>query len=157
MNATVAADQVKPAIPPRVKKLSDELKDKAVRELSLAKWSHWLNIAAMLLTLLATGATVIYGLLPNHSSATTAALALVPSGIALFATSLKLETRCNWHYKRYYALSALIRTLEIELPDVPTQDQISAVSTSLSKLEIDMESLWERDLSLDWQHFQKKS
>jgi hypothetical protein len=98
---------------------------------------------------------VTYGLLPNHSSQVTAALALVPGGIAVLATSLKFETRCNWHYKRYYALCALIRTLEIELPESPTHDQLKAVSASLSKLEIDMEAVWESDLSLDWKHFQK--
>jgi|SRR5215510_3591342 len=140
----------------KVQKLSSELRDKKARELTLAQWSHWLNICAMVLTLIATGAAVTYGLLPNHSSQVTAALALVPGGIALLATSLKFESRCNWHYKRFYALSALIRTLEIELPETPTQDQLTAVSTSLSKLEIDMEAIWENDVSLDWQQFEKK-
>jgi hypothetical protein len=109
----------------------------------------------MVLTLITTGAAVTYGLLPNHSSQVTAALALVPGGIALLATSLKFEARCNWHYKRFYALSALIRTLEIELPETPTQDQLTSVSTSLSRLEIDLEVVWENNLSLDWKHFQK--
>jgi hypothetical protein len=139
----------------KAQKLLSELKQKSARELRLAEWSHWLNVGAMLLMLITTGAAVTYGLLPNHSSQLTAGLALVPGGIALLATSLKLETRCNWHYRRHYALSALIRTIEIELPDTPTQDQIASVSTSLSKLEIDLESVWERDLSLDWKQFQK--
>src|SRR5215467_10115479 len=108
--------------PNKFQMLIDELITKQARELKLARWSHWLNVSTMLLTLLATGATVIYGILPNHSSQVTAALALVPGGLALLATSLKLENRCNWHYKRYYALSALIRTLEIETSEPPTQD-----------------------------------
>jgi hypothetical protein len=140
----------------KVQKLIGELKDKSKRELALAKWSHWLNIGAMLLTLATTGAAVWYGLRPGHSSQATAGLALLPGGIALFATGLKLETRCNWHYKRYYALSSLIRKLEIELPEEPTQEQLTEVSTSLSKLEVDMEAIWERDLSLEWQQVQKK-
>ncbi len=139
----------------KIKKLLDELKQKSARELKLAQSSHWLNVCAMLLTLITTGAAVTYGLLPNHSSQLTAGLVLVPGGIALLATSLKFETRCNWHYRRYYALSALIRCIEIELPDNPTQDQVASVSSSLSKLEIDLESIWERDLSLDWRQFQK--
>jgi hypothetical protein len=95
-------------------------------------------------------------MIPGHLSQVTAALALVPGGIAVFATSLKLEKRCNWHYKRFYALSALIRTLEFELPETPTQDDIKDISAALSKLEIDMEALWEQDVSLDWNEFKKK-
>ncbi|MBZ5673582.1 MAG: hypothetical protein LAP61_04990 [Acidobacteriia bacterium] len=139
----------------KVQRLLSELNQRSAKELKLARWSHWLNICAMLLTLITTGAAVAYGIFPNHSSQVTAGLALVPGGISLLATSLKLETRCNWHYRRYYALSALIRTIEIELPETPTQDQIVAVSTSLGKLDVDLESVWEKDLSLDWKKFQK--
>ena len=141
----------------RVQKLADELMSKKAKELKLAQWSHWLNVAAMVLTLMATAVAVTYGMLPNHSSQITAVLALLPGGFALLATSLKLENRCNWHYKRYYALSALVRTLEIELPESPTPDQLKVVSTALSKLEMDMELMWEQTVSLDWKHFQKNN
>ena len=63
----------------KVQKLLGELKAKSGRELKLARWSHWLNVCAMLLTLVTAGSAVTYGLLPGHSSQVTAGLAYAPS------------------------------------------------------------------------------
>jgi hypothetical protein len=43
------------------------------------------------------------------------------------------------------------------LPESPTPDQLKVVSTALSKLEMDMELMWEQTVSLDWKHFQKNN
>jgi hypothetical protein len=43
-----------------------ELGKNCSRELRLARWSHWLNISAMIATLVTTGVAVIYGLIPHH-------------------------------------------------------------------------------------------
>jgi hypothetical protein len=135
--------------------LLKELEEKSKHEHNLAVWSHWLNVSAMLLTLLTTALAVGYGLIPKHLSQITAGLALIPGGVALIAISLKLESRCNWHYKKHYALNELIRKLTLELPIEPTQDQLTEVSQSLGKLEIDSEVAWEATLSLDWTRFRK--
>lgn len=137
------------------KMLLTELATKISRELSLAGWSHWLNVAAMFLTVATTGIAVVYGLMANHTSQITAALALVPGGIALLATSLKLEARCNWHYRKAYMLEMLARKLRIELPDEPTQDQLSEVSHALGSLELESEAKWEETVSFDWKRFHK--
>jgi hypothetical protein len=81
---------------------------------------------------------------------------LLPGGIALLATSLKFQARCDWHYKKHYALAALIRKVQIELPDQPTQEQITDISQALGRLDMDTEGLWEKELSLDWKHFERK-
>ncbi len=135
--------------------LLKELREKTARELKNAKWAHWLNIVAMFLTLVTTGVAVVYGLLPGHSSQITAGLALIPGGIALMATSLKLEARCNWHYKKAYSLDILVRALALERPLEPTQEELTKVSQALGKLEIDSEQVWEATVSLDWEHFKK--
>ena len=83
----------------KLQSLLRELSENRARELRLARWSHWFNVSAMFTTLLTTGIAVVYGLMPNHSSQITAGLALLPGGIALLATSLKLQARCDWHYK----------------------------------------------------------
>jgi hypothetical protein len=136
--------------------LFEELDAASRRELKLAHWSHWLNVGAMAATLITTGVAVVYGLMPNHSSQITAMLALLPGGIALLATSLKLQERCDWHYKKHYALMALIRKIKIELPDSPTQEQVTDISQTLGKLDMDTEGAWEKELSLDWKHFEQK-
>ena len=139
----------------KLQSLVRELNENRARELRLARWSHWLNISAMFTTLVTTGIAVVYGLMPNHSSQITAGLALLPGGIALLATSLKLQARCDWHYKKHYALASLIRKIDIELPDQPTQEQVTEMSPALSRLEMDTEGLWEKDLSLDWKRFER--
>jgi hypothetical protein len=141
----------------KLKLLSNELDTNSARELHLARWSHWLNVGAMAATLLTTGVAVVYGFMPGHSSQLTALLALLPGGIALLATSLKFQSRCDWHYKKHYALMALSRKVRIELPDVPTQEQLTDISQTLGKLEMDTEGSWEKELSLDWKHFESKN
>ena len=82
----------------------------------------------MAATLVTTGIAVVYGLMPKHTSQITALLAFLPGGIALLATSLKLQARCDWHYKKHYALAAQIRKINIELPDTPSQEQVTEIS-----------------------------
>jgi hypothetical protein len=136
--------------------LLSELKEKSARELRLARWNHWSNVGAMVLTLLTTGVAVTYGMLPNHSSQLTAELAIVPGGIALLASSLKLGSRSNWHSRQYVGLTSLIRMVKVELPEQPTQEEITAVSHAIRNLEMDTQSIWEKDLSLNWERFEKK-
>jgi hypothetical protein len=139
-----------------LKALLMDLEEKREKELHYARWSHWLNVGAMVLTLITAGVAVVYGLIPGHSAQVTTGLALVPGGIALLARSLKLEPRCNWHYRKHHAINALVRQASIEMPDPPTQELVTEISKTFSKLEIESEAAWEKSVSFDWDRFEKK-
>jgi hypothetical protein len=140
----------------KLKKLLEELEQASNRQLALARWSHWLNVSAMVLTMLTTGAAVAYGLYPDAKAKYTAGLALVPGGIALLASTLKFQQKCDWHYRRYNGLMALVRAIKFELPEQPTQEHITAISKALSQLEVDMENMWEQNVSFEWTRFLKE-
>jgi hypothetical protein len=140
----------------KLKKLLEELEQVGKRQLTLARWSHWLNVSAMVLTLLTTGAAVAYGLYPGAQAKYTAGLALVPGGIALLASTLKFQQKCDWHYRRYNGLMALVRAIKFELPEQPTQEHITAISRAFGQLEVDMENMWEQNVSFKWTRFLKE-
>ena len=111
--------------------LLKEVRTKAGRELYLARWSHWLNVSFMVMTVAATVFAVVWGI-QNHSGKSTAIAALIPGAIALLAGNLKFEARCNWHYKRYYALEALRRRLELKLAQPPANPEVAEFSENLT-------------------------
>jgi hypothetical protein len=138
------------------KALLEELRTKAMRELCFARVSHLSNVIMMGLTILSSGLVVAYRVVCKTDSQHMAVMALIPGGIAVLATSLKLEARCSWHYRQLYGLRGMIRGLTIELPNVPTQEQLTTVSRALNKLEIESEKAWQATLSLDWKRFEQK-
>jgi hypothetical protein len=139
----------------KLKKLSEELEQASKKQWTLAKGSHWLNVSAMVLTLLTTGAAVAYGLYPGAQARYTAGLALVPGGIAILASTLKFQQKGDYHHRRYIGLMALVRAIKFELPEQPTQEEVTAISKALSQLEIDMESMWEQNVGFKWTRFLK--
>jgi len=136
--------------------LREELIEKSERHRKFGRRSRRTNNFAMMFALLAAGGAVTYGFLPNAKSQVTAVLGLVPSGIAVLATSLKLESRSHWHYSRSFAMFALLRKIDIEFPDPPSQEQLTEVSMALGKLEMDYEAAWQTELLMNWEKLFKK-
>jgi len=138
------------------KLLLDEVKCELRKELRYAKTCHSANIFLMVLTIATSAGVAIYGLTPHADAKVTGFLALVPGGIAVLAGGLKFQTKGHWHYERAFALAALRRSIEIELPELPTRAQIVELSKRFSEIDKKLNQQWVSHLSFEWDHMQKK-
>ena len=74
---------------------------------------------------------------------------------ALVATTMKFQSKANWHYRKLEALNALRRRLVYEQPESLTADNIAAISNTLTTLTERMQQEWQKEFSLDWTGFPK--
>jgi hypothetical protein len=139
------------------KMLLDEVRTELKRETLYAKACHVSNIVLMVLTLATSAGVAIYGLTPNADAKVTGFLALVPGAITVLAGSLKFQAKGHWHYERVFALSALRRSIEIELPEQPTRGQIVELSKRFSEIDKRLNQQWVNRLSFEWNNLQKKT
>jgi hypothetical protein len=139
------------------KLLLDEVRDELRKESLYAKACHVSNIVLMMLTLATSAGVAIYGLTPHADPKVTGFLALVPGAITVLAGSLKFQSKGHWHYERLFALTALRRSIEIELPEQPTREQIVDLSKRFSEIDKTLNQQWVDRLSFEWDYLQKKT
>ena len=72
------------------------------------------------------------------------ALALIPGICAAFVGQFRMQTKTDWHYRKYDAIKALLRRLNYDLPLKPTSEQIAEIGAALSKIEAEMTAAWEK-------------
>ncbi len=108
-------------------------------------------VAAVTAALTASLVAGIGGVFFNMDSKVLGGIALVPGFVAAIATSLKLQARANFHYRKRYILDGLWRRLRYELPDPPDAVKVAAVSSAWTELENTSEDLWEKGFRFSWE------
>lgn len=88
-------------------------------------------------TLIAVGASFIAGLsiaadwLPKDWLIVIAA---IPGGVLILNNSLKFEIRSHWHWRKYYALDAIVRGLDYEgLQEKDASGKLTAVNREMDE------------------------
>ena len=137
----------------RKEHLRQELDEAMRRVHGRARRSHWAAICLMLAAILCSVGTGIAGLTEVLGQKLLGALALVPGAAAIMASRFKLQTRSNWHYRKYNALSSLKSRLLYQLPVEPTAEQIAAIAEARDTLNTEMDCEWRRDIAFDWSDF----
>jgi hypothetical protein len=108
-----------------------------------------IKIGALLLEVASVATTLIYGFLPNHTSRTTALLALIPTGVAALIGYLRLEQRASWHWVMWAQVSRLITRIKIEGPLQP--EQLVAISQRIQEIQYQGEATWSYAQELDFE------
>ncbi len=139
-----------PDVSEKAKALLEELRGKKRRNRQRARSYHRMNIGTMVLVFPAMAGAFWYGFRPNHTTEITAALGLIPGGLALFAQSLRLEDRAKLHFRKAHRLEALLHAAEYERADPVTQEQMTEMSRAYTKMMFEMESEWEKATALRW-------
>jgi hypothetical protein len=109
-----------------------------------------IKIGALLLEVAGVATTLIYGFLPNHTSRTTALLALIPTGVAALAGYFRLEQRASWHRVMWAQISQLITRIKIE--GAPLQpEQLVAISQRIQEIQYQGQATWSYAQALDFE------
>jgi hypothetical protein len=145
-----------PEIRHRIDELSAELESKVKYYRRTALLNHFITLAITVLTLAASATAGLGGLFFDFSGKVAGGIALLPGIFGLIVASLKPHAKANWHYRKVDALQALGRRLKYELPEMPTADNVAAISSALSDLERSMTREWEKDLTSTWDHFTRR-
>jgi hypothetical protein len=134
----------------RAQSLNDEL-DKAIRHYRrLARLNYHFMLFLVWVAILASAAIAIGGILFDASAKLLGVIALVPTIATLINSVYQPQARSNWHYKKRDRLNALRRRLQFELPMEPSADNIAAISNEWTKLDSEMDQLWEKNVTIDW-------
>ena len=123
---------------------------------SRAKSNQITSFMLMIIALLCTVAAAICGIVFDLGK-WAGALAIMPTLIAFVASSLKLQGKAQWHYRREGELRTLRSRLKYQLSESPTADQIAAVAKSWDDMEKRMQADWERNLSFDFAALSQRS
>jgi hypothetical protein len=136
---------------------ADELRSQLEREIRherlRAVGDYWAGVILMVAALASSVLAGLGGLAFNWTAKETGAVALIPGAIAIIATTLKLEGKSDWHYRKLYQLDALRSQLLCELPESPSVQDIAAISKERSTLIRDMDLVWEKSFPLSWNQF----
>jgi hypothetical protein len=139
----------------RKSKLEHTLTDGISKYRTLGMVNSWVNFVLMLVILLASAVAAIGGISKAFNSTTTGILALVPGIVALFATTLKFQTKSSWHYRKKDELEGLLNRLNFQLPENPTADNIAAIGKELDVLNKEMTKEWDKDCSFDFAYYRQ--
>lgn len=104
----------------------------------------------MIAALACSAAAGLGGLFLSLNSKWIGGLALVPGVFAIVESTLNLQGKANWHYRKKYGLEKLRRRLLFEIPESPSADDVAAISISWAKLRDSMQSEWEKGFRLSW-------
>ncbi len=138
----------------RIEILKTQLEGDIRFEVNRAKFDHWASMILMFLALASSGVAGIGGLLEVFTIKQTGAIALLPSILALIATTLKFEGKSAWHYRKKNRLEDLRDQLILQLPEIPTLDQIAALSKKRSNCIKSFQDEWEPNFPMDWSNVQ---
>jgi hypothetical protein len=136
--------------------LAEELARKATRAGVLGKRNHSIVVTMAVLAVCASVAAGLLGLLELLSSKWIGTLALLPAGLTVASSTLKLQAKANWYYESELGLNNLLHRLRYELPDPPSVDNVAAVSEAWRTFATERENIWSRTLTLDWSNLGKK-
>jgi hypothetical protein len=139
----------------RINSLNGELTNAIEHYRRLAQWNYRLALMLMTVTLCASAIAGIGGIFFGLTGQVAGGIALLPGILALGTTVLKPQGRANWHYRKKDSLNALRRRLAYEMPEPPSPDDISAISSSWTELNAKMNEEWERNFTLSWTLFMK--
>ena len=103
--------------------------------------------------LAASGGAAVAGIVFRVPPEVVGAIALVPGVISVAATTLKLQAKAHWHYRKYDQLKQLRRRLLFELPQPPGQDEVAQIAKAWSDLETRMSKEWEENFAFDFSGF----
>jgi hypothetical protein len=134
----------------RRSELSTELEKKAQRSGDLGKRNHNIVVAMAICAVICSIAAGLLGLLGVLSSKWIGAIALLPAGLTIASSTLKLQAKATWYYENEVEYRNLLRQLKYELPSPPSLEDLSALSGKLRAFATAREELWRNVLALDW-------
>ena len=144
-----------PEIQKRAERLEKELSSAISHTNRRARLNYWTALVLIAGALLSSAAASL-GAFTRWNNNLIGALALVPGIAALIETTLKFQSKSNWRYRKVDALNALRRRLLYELPEVPTADNVAAISDAWTSVTQSMELEWEKQFSLNWTEISQK-
>jgi hypothetical protein len=115
--------------------------------LRLARTNYYSAQGLLWASLIAGSLAALFGLVQSLSEGVEKwQLGLVSAlsvAFTTFSRQVGFQQKANWHYRKVDRLRALQRRLNFELPISPTADNIAAVSSSLSAMDLQMSKEWE--------------
>jgi hypothetical protein len=131
----------------RKERLRADLETDLQRHWNLARWDHRLSLILVNLGLAASALAGIGGLLKASflgevTQPIIGGLALVPAGVAVVETTLKLTQKASWRYRRRDALRGLLRRLEYPAGAGLSLAEISSVAQAYTQLDEAMTEAW---------------
>ena len=131
----------------RRRALQADLKSLVLSSSSKGKTAYFAAFFFMVLAVLASIVAALGGIFDLFGNKIVGSLALIPGVISIFPTSLKLQARASWHYRKKDAAQGLLNEIEYGVSDPPLIDEIKAIAAKLSTLNIDMGREWETALA----------
>ena len=133
---------ISPEIQSRIERLADELQKGADRQSHDANKSYYSAQTLVFASLGCSVVAAVSGIFFNVPSRIVGAVAALPPLIAYVASSLRLEVRQNWYFRKSVALKALRSQLLYQLPAEPTVENVAAIAAARDKLVTDMQREW---------------
>jgi hypothetical protein len=113
--------------------------------------------ATVALGMAAAGSSILAGILAflKADSTLVGIFALIPAMATILISSLKLQEKANWYYKKKDALLGLYNALHFELPHPPTVEAITELSRKWTELNSTMQGDWDGKLALSVEDLKK--
>jgi hypothetical protein len=109
-----------------------------------SRWNYFAAQGMSWGSLAASSAAALLGLIPSSVDKwVVGGLAALSTALIAASRQLGFQQKANWHYRKVDRLRALQRRLLYELPISPTADNIAAISSALSAIDIEMSKEWE--------------
>jgi hypothetical protein len=142
-------DALAEAVAERKTKLLFEIDSDITRYNRHAQWSY-LFVQAMSWSSLGTSAAAgLLGLIPSGVPKwVVGSLATISAALIAAIRQSGLQQRSYWRYRKVDLLKSLRRRLEFQLPIDPSVDNIAAIASEYSSIEIEMTKDWENVRSL---------
>jgi hypothetical protein len=103
-----------------------------------------------LLAILASIGAGIAGLLGSVSSQKIGIAAFIPGALALVATTMNFDGKAKFHNRKKRAMDALLGRLKYQMPDAPTDDQISLIHKTMSDIDQRLGDEWDSVSAHNW-------
>jgi hypothetical protein len=134
----------------RVQDLQTRLQKATNEERIRGDMLHFLTVLTIGIAVGASAVAGIGGILFHLDSKIVGGIALIPGVAGVAATSLKLQPKANFHFRKKNSLVGLERRLLYELPEQPSAENVAAISKAWTELDQTTHDAWEKDFAFNW-------